>query len=187
MGRRSTFDDASVFEALGRSMAGNGNVTLQSIVGATGISIGSLYHRYGSREGLLAQAWLDSLEAFQERFLQAIRANTLQAGENAALATPRFCRDEHDRALILASCRQSEFLSDGTPTRLVHQIAEVNREAFAAVRAFADREGKDLETCQMALIGFPLGAVRMYLPSRKVPKSADEMVACAFRALMGHS
>ncbi|MCP5368764.1 MAG: TetR/AcrR family transcriptional regulator [Hyphomicrobiales bacterium] len=184
MGRLSTFHDAEVFGVLGRLLAEGGGARLQDIVSVTGVSIGSLYHRYGSREGLLAEAWLDSLTTFQARFLAALRSDAPSPGEEAALATPRFCRDEHDRAIILAACRQSEFLGDGTPARFIDRIEEINGETLAAIRTFAKSEGADLETCQMALVGFPLGAVRMYLPSRQVPIKVDDMVRRAFRALM---
>ena len=72
MGRRSTFSDDDVFAAVGRMLVRDGEVRMQSVVAETGVSVGSLYHRFGSREGLLARAWLDTLAAFHDRFLAAL-------------------------------------------------------------------------------------------------------------------
>jgi AcrR family transcriptional regulator len=182
MGRTSTVEDEVVFDAVGSLLAARGSVTLQSIVTLTGVSIGSLYHRYGSREGLLASAWLDAVTAFQAQFLAALRSGGADAGEQAALATPRFCRSERSRAIILACCRQSEFLFDDTPQDLRDKIAEVNKAAAEAVQRFAKSSGYSLEACRMALVAFPMGAVRVYLPSRPVPASADAYVSAAYRA-----
>ncbi|MCA3734974.1 MAG: hypothetical protein INE97_06490 [Phenylobacterium sp.] len=56
-----------------------------------GLSTGSLYHRFGSREGLLGETWLNALLAFQPVFVQALKTPSA-VGEIAAV-TPRFCRE----------------------------------------------------------------------------------------------
>ncbi len=180
MGRLSTVQDGNVFAAVGALLASRGAVTLQTIVGETGVSIGSLYHRYGSREGLLAQTWLDAVKAFQAGFLAALQTGDENAGEHAARATPQFCRAERARAIILSCCRQSEFLSDATPEDLREEIASVNKQAGAALRQYAHRTGYSLEACRLGLVAFPLGAVRLYLPDRRIPKTIDDYVVRAF-------
>ncbi len=171
-----------MFSAVGGRLAENGAVTLQTVVAETGVSIGSLYHRYGSREGLMAQTWLDAVKAFQARFLAALESDDENAGECAALATPQFCRAERERAIVLTCCRPSEFVSEATPQDLVEEINCVNDDAAAAVRRFARRSGYTLEACRMGLVAFPLGAVRLYLPRRPVPASLDDYISAAFRA-----
>lgn len=182
MGRKSTVNDAEVFAQIGRRVASHGSINLKTVVEESGVSVGSLYHRYGSREGLMASAWLDAVNAFQRQFVGALTSGAADAGEQAAVVTPRFCREQEPRALILACCRRSEFLGPGTPAELREQIAEVNREGVAAVRAYARRTGAALEACHLGLVAFPLGAVRMYLPQRPVPESLDAYVRAAFTA-----
>jgi len=106
MGRPSSLRDETVFAGVGALMAGGGSLTLQALVERTGVSVGSLYHRYGSREAMLARAWLAAVRAFQARFLEALEGGSSDAGERAALATPRFCRAEPDLAVLLACCRR---------------------------------------------------------------------------------
>lgn len=184
MGRSSTIDEPRVFAAVARQLSSDGAMTLQSVVAETGVSVGSLYHRYGSREGLLAQVWLDAVHAFQAAFLKEIDQETDEAGELAALATPRFCRSDRDRAVVLACCRRSEFISPATPADLRERIEHVNDEAVAAIRRYAKRSGHSLEACRLGLVAFPLGAVRLYLPAQPVPRSVDSYVLEAFRAVM---
>ncbi|MFK8014082.1 MAG: TetR family transcriptional regulator [Gammaproteobacteria bacterium] len=183
MGRTSTIDETAVFAAVGQALSSAGSVTLQSVVAATGVSIGSLYHRYESREGLLAATWLDAVSAFQVAFNTAWEHPVERAGEEAALTTPRFCRAERARAIVLSCCRQSEFLSSSTPEALRQQIATVNDDGANALRRFARSSGLGIELCRHAIVGVPLGIVRAYLPSRPVPARADDYVRKAYRAL----
>lgn len=185
MGRLSIIRDETVFAAVGAQLAGKGAVTLQSLGAETGVSIGSLYHRYGSREGLLAHAWLDSVSAFQARFLAALDCGEEQAGLKAALATPQFCREERARAIILCCCRQADFVTSATSPDLLEDLRTVNAAAGAALKAFAGQSGHSLTACRMGMIAFPLGAVRLYLPEQAVPTEVDSYIEAGFRAAMG--
>ena len=187
MGRVSTVDDARVFDAVGQHLAGHGSIRLQDVVTATGVSVGSLYHRYGSREALLARTWIDAVQAFQEQFLQALDSAADDAGEQAAMATSRFCRSAPARARVLVCCRRAELLSQDLPRELADQIDVINDRARERVLQFADTRGYRVDACQLGLVAFPLGAVRMYLPNAKVPEALDGYVAAAFRAVVSQA
>ncbi len=180
MARSSTFDDSQIFAAVGSLLVRDGNVTLQAIVAETGVSIGSLYHRFGSRETLLARTWLDAVEAFQLEFLAALESGGSDAGKRAALVTPRFCRTQRERAIVLACCRQEEFTSPDLPEDLLRSISGANHRAAAAICSYADNNAYPLEACRLGLVAFPLAAVRLYLPDQPVPESIDQYVGRAF-------
>lgn len=184
MGRKSTLDEAAVFRYVGATLAKAGAVTLQGVVAGTGFSMGSLYHRYRSREGLLAATWLDALESFQEQFAAVIEGGGLDAGVRAALLTPVFCRQHPARAVVLACCRATEFVSEKTPGALLERIDLANRRGAGALKRFSQRVEVDLVSCQLAIVGMPLGAVRLFLPAQPVPLSLDERVQTAYWALM---
>lgn len=185
MGRKSTLDDRTIFAAAGAEITCKGGLTLQGLSQATGTSIGSLYHRFGSRETLLAEAWLHTVRLFQSGFLDALRdASSIAAGERAALETPRFCRANPDMATILACCRQAEFLNEGTLGALSKEIADVNDEVAQEIRWFAKRIGRPLLNCQLALTAYPLATVRFFVPHDPVPKSIDAEVIKAYRAAL---
>lgn len=185
MARSSTFEDSLIFGSVGSLLARTGAVTLQAIVAETGVSIGSLYHRYGSRETLLAMTWLDAVRAFQAEFREALESGADDAGERAALATPKFCRTDNARAIVLACCRQAEFASSAISGELQEAIASANDEAMMALRRFAATRGYSVDACRLGLVAFPLAAVRLYLPDKPVPASIDAYIANAFRAIIG--
>lgn len=184
MGRKSTFEDAGVFAAVGAELAATGRVTLDGLTRATGLSTGSVYHRFSSREGLLAETWLNAVRRFQAGFLEALRREYPDAGEEAALATPRFCRAEPEAAIVLACCRRTEFLGPQTPPALRDQIAVLNDEASLELRRFSQRIDRPLLACRLALVAYPLAAVRLFLPQRPVPKSIDAQLLKACRAAL---
>ncbi len=173
-----------MFAAVGRLLSRDGQVTLQSVVKETGVSIGSLYHRYGSREELLARTWVDAVQSFQELVLEAFEGGGADAGERAALVTPQFCRDEWERAIVLVCCRKSEFLGDNVSEEIQGVIEGINKDISEALQRYSDQMGYDPEACQMGIVAFPLGAVRMYLPDRPVPANLDEYILTAYRAVV---
>ena len=184
MGRKSTFEDASVYAAVGAELAATGRLTMEGLTRATGLSTGSVYHRFASHEALLAETWLNAVRRFQSGFLEALRRETPDAGEQAALATPRFCRAEPEAAVILACCRRAEFLGPETPPALRDQIAALNDEASAELRLYARRIDRPLLACRLATVAYPLAAVRLFLPQRPVPKSIDAQLIKACRATL---
>lgn len=184
MGRKSNVSDDRVFAAVARRILKEGSVSLQYVVEDTGVSFGSLYHRYGSRDGLMAAAWLKATKSFQCGFLASLTSGRTTAGEDAALETLRFCRKHPDRARILVACRQSEFLGEETPEPLRSEIARVNHAISKGLSEFASAQGLGIELCRLGIIGLPLGAVQLYLPDFAIPDSVDEHIRRAYRALI---
>jgi AcrR family transcriptional regulator len=184
MGRKSTFEDDRVFAAVGAEMAATGRFTLEGLNRATGLSTGSVYHRFASREALLAETWLHAVRAFQTGFLKALRLETADAADEAALATPRFCRANRDAAVVLACCRRAQFLGAETPDALRRAVAGLNDEAAAELQRFSRRIDRPLLACRLALVAYPLAAVRLFLPERPVPKSIDAEILKASRAAL---
>lgn len=182
MGRRSNFSDRDVFEAVGLQIAEQGDFRIQRLVDAIGVTTGSLYHRYGSREGVLAAAWLDALKAFAAELLPELRARAPDAGERAALVTPRFARHSRTKATILATGRQSQYLTADTSAEWRHEADAINDNIARAVAGFARRHALSVEACRYGVMAFPLAVVMSYLPSRAVPRTADKYVIAAYHA-----
>jgi AcrR family transcriptional regulator len=179
MGRRSSLNEQNVYQVVANELATTGRFTVDALKAATGLSMGSIYHRFESREGLLAETWLNAVERFQARFVDALAAGTLDAGLKAALVTPRFCRSNPHEALLLACCRQAEFLGEATPATL-----RANDTVAGAVRRFAGAIDRPLLACRLALIAYPLGAVRLFLPKSAVPRQLDRDIVKAARAAL---
>ena len=184
MGRKSIISDATVFAAVGEEVARSGRLTMDALRAATGISTGSVYHRYQSREGLLARTWLFALEKFHEVFISALEMPGDFPGELAALATPRFARDDRESAVILACGSVSQFLSEQAPRDIMDRIHASNERARSAVRAFSKEHGLDLVACRLALVAYPLASVKLYLPTEPVPGDLDHYVREACRSAL---
>lgn len=181
MGRLSTIDEAALYAVVGEVLSRQGSIRLQDVVDASGVSIGSIYHRFGSREALLAHAFQDAVKVFQEAFFEALESGAPDAGEQAAQITPRFCRRDRARARLLFCCRREELLSGEIPAALQSEIEANQGLAARRVRAFARRNGLSEIACRLGLVAYPLGAVRLYLPDRPIPRSLDAHVAAAYR------
>lgn len=100
------------------------------------------------------------------------------------LEKPRFRQERRLEAIILPCCSSREFLGPGSPPALTRRIRETNARTSSALKSFARGRGFDLDACRLALIAFPLAAVRQYLPSHIVPASVDDVVARAADAVI---
>lgn len=184
MGRRSTFSDQLVFTAVSSQIALGGEFKIWELAQSTGVSIGSLYHRYGSREGLLAAAWLDAQLSSLEPFLSALGGPGLEAGEAAALAMPKFARQHYDKAVILCLGRHETLLTENAPKEYSAASEEANKNARKALRDFATREKLSMQACMHGIVAFPLAAVKLYLPYKRVPNSVDGFVRAAYHSVI---
>jgi AcrR family transcriptional regulator len=185
MGRHARFDREELLLAAAGEAAMGRPVTIQSLAAASGATVGSIYHRFGSREEILGEAWLLAVRSFQSEFVPAVdAATTVRDGLKAALTVPRWARSNPALAGLLASRRQEDFLDERTPANLRREAAGINKFAMKVVGAFASRSRRSELQCQMALIAMPYGAVRMFLPKQPPPAEIDEMIAAAYRAVM---
>lgn len=193
MGRPSQTSQEALITAatLVAARQGPAGTSIAAISKAAGVPTGSIYHRLPSRDALLAEIWLAAAERFQQIVLPKISA--MQSEDDAvecALATPRFARSDHAAAVVLNSHRREEFIRAGAPDeyrrRAVRLGAEM-REAIAqaAARLLPD-DPRAKERMAVALIGIPLGAVRVFLPQAAPPREIDATIAAAVRAALRH-
>lgn len=185
LGRLATFDDVTVYRAVGRDLAFRGQSTIASIQKTTGLSAGSLYHRFGSRERLMAEAWLHTINRFHASAAKGIEKGGLDGAIEVALATPKFCRSERDLALLLVCGRPSEFLSADLAPDLKEALDALNRQAVKNLSDLACQLDRSLMETRLALVAFPLGAVRTFLPHKEVPKVIDKTIQKAVLAILG--
>jgi AcrR family transcriptional regulator len=186
LGRPARFErDDFLMVAAGEAARG-GALSIQTIAAAANAPVGSLYHRFDSREQLLAEAWLLAVRSFQSNFVRALEGTaTADQGLEAALQVPRWSRANPKLAGMLTLCRQTDFLGMETPETLRREAANLNRALAKALGAFALRADRPMIRCKVALVGAPYGAVRLFLPRTVPPPEVDDMVAAAYRAIMG--
>lgn len=189
MSRPAKFSEDDILDAALRLAAGGGPAaaTIGAISGATGASVGSIYHRFRSRELLLARAWILAVRRFQEGFLQALGASDL---DTAALTAARYsvlwCREHFDEARILALYRRED-LAAQWPQELGSELANLNAEIEDALRLHAHRRWPGdhgaMHKLAFVLVDVPYAAVRRHLISGQPPPAVvAELVVtvCSF-------
>jgi AcrR family transcriptional regulator len=184
VGRSAKFSQGQILDAalVIAAEEGPGAVTMAAIAARLGAPIGSLYHRFGSRDLLLATLWLRSVRSFQRGLIVALAAGDAQA---AALHTPRWCRQQPAEATMLLLYRRQD-LATRWPTELREDLTAVNAEVSAALSTFAARHPTiDHERLVFAVVDVPYGAVRRYLLDRQPPpRLVDELIVATCRAIL---
>lgn len=163
--------------------------SIAAVSKAAGIPTGSIYHRLPSRDALLAEIWLSAAERFQALALEKfMAARSLDEAAEAALVTPRFAREQHAAAVVLNSHRREEFIRADAPDEYRARAAKLAAELRDGIAAIAARllpgDPKAKEKIAVALIGIPLGAVRVFLPQAVPPKEIDAAIEAAVRAAL---
>ncbi|WP_372612102.1 TetR/AcrR family transcriptional regulator [Aquicoccus sp.] len=183
MGRKAGFADQTVYAAMASGIADGVMPGIRDISKASGVSIGSLYHRFGSYEGLLAETWAWSEGAYLQGVISHIH-NTrgVRGGLRAALYMPRFARRESASAPVLVSGQRTVLrhaaLAQGTRTR----AADILGGADAALTGFAEGFGLRRDEVELALIEYPRTVVAVQLGADGLDGSADALVRAAFWA-----
>lgn len=163
--------------------------SIAAVSKAAGVPTGSIYHRLPSRDALLAEIWLTAAERFQALFLERLAtARTEDDAIACALLTPRFARSDHAAAVVLNSHRREEFMRPEAPeeyrTRASRLAADMRQAIAQAASRLLPSDPKAKEKLAVALIGIPLGAVRVFLPQAIPPKEIDATVEAAVRGAL---
>lgn len=181
MPRAARFPAAAFREAALRLVAeaGPGALTMGAVAAAVGAPSGSLYHRYRSREELVAAVWLDVVEDFQVGFLRRLEDGLLAA----ALHTPAWVRAHPREARLLLLHRREDLVGPDWPA-VIRARADAVTRAMDAGLAAAGR-GRDRTRVLFALLDVPYGAVRRFVASGTPPPPAvDALVRAAVLAVL---
>jgi len=190
MGRNAHFTNEQFIDAALKIASGQGpaGVTIAAIAGEIGAPIGSVYHRFPSRDVLLAEVWLRVVSSFQESFLQFLERG---AGLEAALHTPRWVRRHPAEARIILLYRQEELVTGGWPEELKVKALELKRSLEGGIAGFTARTcgksgRKEIDRAVFALIDMPYGAViRHVREGRKPPKEIEDYIRQTYLTIMG--
>ena len=171
---------------------GVGKVTVRAIADRSRAPMGTLYHRFGSRDALLTAMWIRAVRRSQEGFLAAIAAapDPVSAAVAASLSVFDFAVAEREDAQLLVSFRREDLIGAAPPEQK-RELEELNRPVGAAVvrltqAIYGARSREHLETVMLAVFDIPHGAVRRHLEQGKVPPaSLRPAIAAAARAALG--
>ena len=164
--------------------------SVAAIAAASGAPAGTLYHRFGNRNGVLIATWLRALGRFQAGAMAAAEAapsSALDTAVGMGVAAIEFARLMPDDARFLLQLRPAD-LVDGEPDAAFQEtLAELNAPLALRVRELArELYGSDsprsVDAVTRAIVDLPHAAVRRHVDH--IPDWLESDVAQAIRALL---
>ena len=126
-GTRERLLETALEDFAGQGLIG---ASIERVCRRSGVSVGSAYHHFASKEGLAGAVYLEALAHFQRRFAAALREHAdAEAGVRAGVATVlRWClRTAPARAAFLLSA------SDAARGAAEPELEALNRQFYAEV------------------------------------------------------
>lgn len=167
------------------------SATVDAIARASGAPTGSIYHRFGSRDELVARLWMRAVYRSQAAFLAATqKEHPIEAAVAAASSILEFC-DEHPLdARLLASFRYEDLVRAVPEGALADELAELNAPVERAVgdlahRLYGTRRRSALDRTLLCVFDLPYGSVRRHLESgRPLPRGLADDLAEAVTSIL---
>lgn len=194
MGRLTVHSPDHVLDATRELVLQRGPVgaTVAEVSAGSGAPMGSLYHRFGSRDELLARLWIRAARRAQERFLSALAVpeDPAEAALAAALALYDFCVEQREDASLLVCFRREDLVRGRSSPAMLDELAALNRPLERALTALAARlDGRTtrqgVERVALATVDIPHGAVRRHLIARTpLPAALRGHIETAVRAVL---
>ena len=161
-----------------------------AIAKASGAPVGTLYHRFGSRDGVLAATWLRALDRFQSGAMTAAAGSALDTAVAMAVSAVDFARELPEDARLLLTIRPADLLDESTGDGLAESIAARNAPLVERLRQLArdlygSEDPRSVEAVSRAVVDLPYSAVRRH-PDGVPPWLADDLAAAARALLTGY-
>lgn len=159
------------------------------IAKASGAPAGTLYHRFGNRNGILTAAWLRALERFQTRAMAAAADTAMESAAAMAVVAVSFTRELPEDARLLLTIRPGDLL-DGEPDAafqetlsamnapLLERLHTLSRELFGS------SDPRCVDAVARAVADLPYAVVRRHAHDDPLPAWLENDVAAAARALL---
>lgn len=137
--------------------------TIDAIASASGAPVGSLYHRFGSREGVLRAVWERAIGNFHRAYIpsEVPGPDPIATGVGMAEAVLAFATERPAEAQLLIALRPADLLDRP------EELAQLNAAAAAAVAEMARALDVSGERVRMALVDLPYGSVRRHLSTQR--------------------
>ncbi|MDO4259028.1 MAG: TetR/AcrR family transcriptional regulator [Actinomycetaceae bacterium] len=194
MGRTAKYTDESILDAALALVSEGGahHATVVAIAARLGAPSGSIYHRFTSRDLILAQLWIRTVKRFQVGFLDALALdNTTEAATKAVTHTLEWSTEHHDEARVLTMYRREDLVALW-PDELGEELLTLNDQVKQSLLAFTERHFGTTTTktrglARFALIDLPYAAARQVILSNTPPAPwlHEAVVTAALAVLNG--
>jgi AcrR family transcriptional regulator len=167
--------------------------SVAAIAEVSGAPAGTLYHRFGNRNGVVTAAWLRALERFQGRVMTAAADDPVDEAVAMAVAAVEFAGDLPDDARLLLALRPGDLVDGDPDPSLQETLAAMNAPLISRLhdvtrRLYGDPgdEGADrhLDAVTRAVVDLPYAVVRRHARDDRPPSWLAADLAVAVRALL---
>jgi len=172
MGRKAHFKQEEFIEAAIEIIAkdGLGALTIAALAKHINAPVGSLYHRFPSRDALLAELWLNLIELSQKEFLKNLQDDGLQA----VLSGLKWVRTHPNEARVMLLYRIDDLTSSEWPEDLKKRAKCLAKESHQGIGSFIKKQfgrvtKEYTDRTFFALFDAPLGIYRRYLKNNQIP------------------
>jgi AcrR family transcriptional regulator len=170
---------------------GLGAATVAAIAQSSGAPVGSIYHRFGSVDHLLAEMWIRAVRRSQESFAEAAKhPDPLEAAVAAGLSVYDFCVEHPADGRLLLSYRPEDLAGAGIGSKQRAELERLNDPVAVVVKDLARRlygrvSRKSLDRVLTVVFDLPHGAFRRPLGSgEKLMPQRREALEAALRAVI---
>jgi AcrR family transcriptional regulator len=180
--------DAILDAARGLVLGGGPRVAgVAAIAKASGAPVGTLYHRFGNRDGILAATWLRALDRFQALAMSANGDGPLATAVVMAMSALEFAREYPEDARLLLMIRPEDLVDAEGGGELAEGIAARNGPLVERLRVLARElygtdDARSLDAVHRAVVELPYAAVRRHVDHLPGWLAGD--LADAVRALL---
>jgi AcrR family transcriptional regulator len=163
--------------------------SVAAIAKSSGAPPGTLYHRFGNRDGILTAAWLRALERFQFRAMAASAKTPTQTAIAMAVAAITFARELPDDARLLLTIRPADLLDGEPDTAFQETLAAMNaplteRVAALARQLYGSSDPRSVDVVARAVADLPYAVVRRHAHDEPMPSWLEADVAASVRAVL---
>src|SRR6185437_11302562 len=146
------------------------------IAKASGAPAGTLYHRFGNRDGVVIAAWLRALDRFQSRALAAggNAESAVEAAAAMAVSAISFARDLPDDARLLLTIRPTDLLDGQPDAEFRKTLAAMNaplseRVSELAGQLYGSGDQRAVDAVHRAVADLPYAVVRRHARDDPMP------------------
>ncbi|GAA4533636.1 TetR family transcriptional regulator [Mycobacterium paraffinicum] len=163
--------------------------SVAAIAKTSGAPAGTLYHRFGNRDGILTAAWLRALERFQARALAADGETPADTAIAMAVAAVSFARELPDDARLLLTIRPGDLLDEEPDAEFQRTLAAMNaplteRVAVLARQLYGNDKPRSVDAVARAVADLPYAVVRRHAHDDPMPDWLEGDVAASALAVL---
>jgi AcrR family transcriptional regulator len=145
------------------------SATMEAIAEVSGAPTGSIYHRFRSRDELIARLWIRAVYRSQASFVAAMeRDDPKAAAIAAATSILDFCEEHPGDAELLVAFRREDLIKAIPEGPVADELDALNRPVERAIvqlarRLYDTRSRAALDRTLLVTFDLPYGAARRYL------------------------